>query len=115
MKKLIILPVIALMAIPAFAGSTQTTTTRTYDSSSSIDSPAMGMQSEEERVYDNDALTVDELEQERMEERRAEDARMDKWERSRRVSSDGIDYTDRTRTNRERKALNTGSDASDDQ
>jgi len=113
MKKLIILPVIALMAIPAFAGSTQTTTTRTYDSS--IDSPAMGVQSEEERVYDNDALTVDELEQERMEERRDNADRMDRWERSNRVSADGIDYTDRTRTNRERKALNTGSDASDDQ
>lgn len=113
MKKLIILPVIAMMAIPAFAGSTQTTTTRTYDSS--ISSPSMGMQAAEERVYDNDALTVDELEQERMEERRDQDARMDRWERSRRISSDGVDYTDRTRTNRERKALNTGSDASDDQ
>lgn len=114
MKKLIILPIIALMAIPAFAGSTQTTTTRTYDSST-IDSPAMGMQSEEERVYDNDALTVDELEQERMEERRDMSNRNDQWERRNRVSSDGIDYSDRTRTNRERKALNTGSDASDDQ
>ena len=115
MKKLIILPVIAMMAIPAFAGSTATTTTRTYDSNSSISSPSMGMQAEDERIYDNNALTVDELEQERMEERRDQDARMDRWERSRRVSSDGIDYTDRTRTNRERKALNTGSNASDDQ
>lgn len=114
MKKLFILPVIAMMAIPAFAG-TQTTTTRTYDSSSSISNPGMGMQSEEERVYDNDALTVDELEQERMEDRRDMSDRQDRWEKDRRVSADGIDYTDRTRTNRERKALNTGSDASDDQ
>jgi uncharacterized membrane protein YcgQ (UPF0703/DUF1980 family) len=115
MKKLIALPVIALFAISAFAG-TSTTTTRTYDSSvsqpSSVNEPVMGIQSEEDRVYDADALTNDELEQERMEDRRSE---MDSKDHNRRVSSDGIDYTDRTRTNRERKALNTGSDASDDQ
>jgi hypothetical protein len=109
MKKLIVLPVIALFAISAFAG-TSTTTTRTYDSS--VGQPAMGIQSEEDRVYDADALTNDELEQERMEEKRSD---MDRMDHNRRVSSDGIDYTDRTRTNRERKALNTGSDASDDQ
>lgn len=120
MKKFIVLPVIALMAIPAFAG-THTTTTRTYDSTAPVyesnmeSSPVMGVQSEEERIYDNDALTSDELEQERMEERRDRIERADRMERQRNVSSDGIDYTDRTRTNRERKALNTGSNASDDQ
>lgn len=112
MKKLMALPVIALFAISAFAG-TSTTTTRTYDSTMS--SPDMGIQSEEERVYDSDALTVDELEQERMEERRSSMDQSDRMERDRRLSPDGIDYYDRTRTNRERKALNTSSDASDDQ
>jgi hypothetical protein len=123
MKKFIILPMIALLAIPAFAAdSTQTTTTKTYDSSTttpmsdtSVQSPDMGIQSEEERSYDSDALTSDELEQERMEERRDYDQRMDEMDSNKRMSSDGIDYTDRTRTNRERKALNTGSNASDDQ
>lgn len=110
MKKLLVLPAIALFAIPVFAGST-TTTTRTYDSSIN---PGMGMQSEE-RVYDGDALTVDELEQERMEERRHHMDSAERMEHDRRLSPDGIDYYDRTRTNRERKALNTSSDASDDQ
>lgn len=112
MKKLLALPVIALLAIPAFAG-TATTTTRTYDSS--VDTPVMGIQSEEERVYDGNALTIDELEQERMEERRHSMDNQQRMENDRRLSPDGIDYYDRTRTNRERKALNTSSDASDDQ
>lgn len=113
MKKFIVLPMIALMAIPAFADTTRTTTTRSYDST--VSEPVMGVQAEEERFYDDEALTTDELEQERMEERRESMDRQDRWERNRRLSSDGIDYTDRTRTNRERKAINTGSDASDDQ
>ncbi len=119
MKKFLALPVIALIAIPAFAGTTRTTTTRSYDSTTEpvYDRPVMGtgLQSEEERAFNDDSLTVDELEQERMEERREHMDRMDRMDRERRLSRDGVDYTDRTRTNRERKALNTGSDASDDQ
>lgn len=118
MKKFIVLPMIALLAIPAFAGSTKTTTTRTYDSTTTapINSPVMDsernseMIEAEEESY-TDSLDQDAIEQERMEERMVEEQRM---EESSVQDEDVIDYSDRTRTNRERKALNTGNHASDD-
>jgi hypothetical protein len=58
----------------------------------------------EEESYD-ETLDQDAIEQERMED----------WSSNSSVSDeDVINYSDRTRTNRERKALNTGSHASDD-
>lgn len=113
MKKFIAIALIAGFAIPVIAGTTRTTTTRTYDSTSS--SPVMGsdmnsdaeMIEAEEENFDN-SLDSDALEQERMEER------MESRDRSEMENKDVIDYSDRTRTNRERKALNTGGDASDD-
>lgn len=120
MKNFIVLPLIALLAIPAFAGSTKTTTTRTYDSTMTAPAtaPVMDMDSErnaemieaEEDSY-TDSLDHDAIEQERMEERMIEEQKM---EESAVTDEDVIDYSDRTRTNRARKALNTGGNASDD-
>jgi hypothetical protein len=96
MKKLIVLPLLALLAIPAFADSDQSTSTKLYDESEML---------EQEEGY-GDTLDQEAIDQQEMEENitviESED-------------SDIVDYSDRTRTNRERKALNTGSDASDDQ
>ncbi len=119
MKKFIVLPMIALLAIPAFAGSTKTTTTRSYDSTITAPVAAPVMDSEmnsemieaEEESY-TDSLDQDAIEQERMEERMVEDQRME--DSSMVDEEEAIDYSDRTRTNRERKALNTGNHASDD-
>ena len=117
MKKFIVLPMIALLAIPAFAGTTKTTTTRTYDSTTTapLTAPVMDSQRDaemieaEEESY-TDSLDQDAIEQERMEERMVDEQEMEEQS----SDEDVIDYSDRTRTNRERKALNTGSHASDD-
>lgn len=111
MKKLMALPLLAFLAIPAMATTTETTT-QSYNSTyapivlPATEEDSMMMEAEEEGY--NDSLDRDAVEQERMEER-MEDRSIVREER------DMIDYQDRTRTNRERKALNTGSDASDDQ
>lgn len=102
MKQILMLTILALIASPAFSGSTHTTTTRSYDT------PIMGTDLEfenEEEMMEAQEDYDEMLEQERMEE----------LERSSYETEDMIDYSDRTRTNRERKAINTGSDASDDQ
>ncbi len=124
MKKFIVLPMIALLAIPAFAGSTKTTTTRTYDSTTTapatgpVTAPIMDsemnsemIEAEEDSSY-GETLDQDAIEQERMEERMVEEQKME--DSSDMSDDDLIDYSDRTRTNRERKALNTGNNASDD-
>ncbi|WPU66989.1 hypothetical protein [Peredibacter starrii] len=93
MKKFMTIPLLAMLAIPAYAGN-------------------MGARSnvieEEEAVYEegygNDL--DDEMVEERMEERSVivdDDAK------------DEVNYNERTRTNRERHAINTSGDASDDQ
>jgi hypothetical protein len=110
MKKFIVLPMLALLAIPAMANSTRTTTTRTYDSSTSapaVNSDAGMIESEEEGYSDDTMLDSEDVNQQRMEESRVEN-------RDAVDEEEAIDYSDRTRTNRERKALNTGGDASDD-
>jgi hypothetical protein len=115
MKKFLVVPVIALLAIPAFATSTKTSTTKSYDSAIIIPvethEPVMGsdMQSEEERHFEQQNLGTDTVEQEKMEERMEDNSRYST------ISEGEVDYWDRTRTNRARKALNTGGDASDDQ
>lgn len=118
MKKFFIFSLAALLVVPAFAGSTKTTTTSTYEETSS--SPVMnsdtdmgtGASSEmiEAEEYDQ-PLSTDEVDATRMDEQEKME------ERSSTIieSEDAIDYDDRTRTNRERKALNTGSHASDDE
>lgn len=112
MKKLILFPVIAMLAIPALAHSSRTTTTRTYDSemtSEPVESDVgAGMIEAEEEGYDDSTLDAEDVDQQRMEERNQNSSITTE-------SEDAIDYSDRTRTNRERKALNTGGDASDDQ
>jgi hypothetical protein len=86
MKKLLALPLLAFMIVPAMAG---THSTRYGDDSWDSEKEA--------QEYNDEFLTDEEIGRNREEQ---EDAR--------------IDYTDRTRTDRARKALNTGSDASDD-
>jgi hypothetical protein len=86
MKKFLFLPMVALLALPVLADTRN----------SNLDTEVIEY---EEEGYDDSTLDSEDLRQERMEEKPA----------------DMIDYTDRTRTNRERKALNTGGDASDDQ
>lgn len=109
MKKLLCLSVVALMALPALAGSaSKTTTTTTYEETSSTPA-AMSSESdmiEAQEDYD-EPLSIEEADETRMEE-------PEKMEETVIESEEAIDYSDRTRTNRERKALNTGSNASDD-
>lgn len=112
MKKSIILLAL-LVSVPVFSATTKTTTTNVYEETAT--SPATNPDMIEAQEYDgyeedmNEEMNQDmnrNHTQERMEER-SETTTVEK--------SDAIDYSDRTRTNRERKALNTGSHASDDQ
>jgi biopolymer transport protein ExbB/TolQ len=107
MKKLLVLPAICLLCLPAFANTSTTTTT--YESEEMRSSPSMNadMIEAEEEGYEDSTLDSEDVEQERMEERNSSASDSE--------TEEAIDYSDRTRTNRERKALNTGSDASDDQ
>lgn len=120
MKKLLVLPAICLISLSAFA-TTTTTTTRSYDSEETMSAPSASpsvtpsssssssnadmIEAQEEEGYEDSTLDSEDVDQERMEERNSTATERE----------DAIDYNDRTRTNRERKALNTGSDASDDQ
>jgi uncharacterized protein YycO len=118
MKKLLIFPLTAFLALPVFAGTSKTTTTRSYDSTTT--SPIMGTERDSEMIesqeeFDDSNLNQRDIDQQRMEDQwhndRIEQERMEESLES----EESIDYNDRTRTNRERKALNTSSDASDDQ
>lgn len=104
MKKLFMLPLALFLTVPAFAQS------RTYDSNVPVIEEEEYIEVDEDL---GDRMERDRLEQERMEAR--EEARLDRSMEDHR-SYDGIDYTapDRNRTNRERRALNTSGDASDD-
>lgn len=104
MKKIFAMTVIGLLTLPAIAQSTTTTTTTDYynEEVSSPSTNADMIQAEEEG-YEDSTLDSEDVQQERMEEKK-----------SKTLDTDSIDYNDRTRTNRERKAINTGSDASDD-
>lgn len=114
MKKIISFSLFTMLILPAMAGTTRTTTTRSYESTSS--SPVMGTDMEMNSELDSDADMIEAQEeyegfdeQEHMEEQeRMEDTSYTETE-------DRMDYQDRTRTERARKALNTGSNASDDQ
>lgn len=122
MKKLITVPLLALLAIPAFADTTKTSTTKSYQEETVISPAASDVSSQDEMIeaeeYEAEEYAepmsseeVDEMrkdEQEKMEERNQNGSTVIE-------SEEAIDYRDRTRTDRERKALNTGSDASDDQ
>lgn len=115
MKKFFLLPLAVFLVLPVFANTTRTTTTRTYDSS--IHSPLMGTERDSEMIegeeeFHDSNLNQRDLEQQRMEDQWhndiIEEERMEERE-------EPINYNDRTRTDRERKALNTSSNASDDQ
>ncbi len=93
MKKLFIIPVLSILVAPAMAMTTTTTTEETYES---VDRPIS--------PYTSDEIMRDERRQE-MEERNYNNSSINR-------SVD--DSVNRPRTNRERKALNTGSNASDD-
>jgi hypothetical protein len=121
MKRLVALPLIAFLAIPAFA-TTTTTTTRSYEATTTA--PVMGTDSKAEMMEaEEESFSSKELEQESMEQQRMEESwEDDSWEEQRMEDTSGdmesegsVDYNDRTRTDRARKALNTGSNASDDQ
>lgn len=88
MKKFFIFSLAAMMAVPVIAATTRTTSESVYEDPTTLEAEEY-----DSAIIDDDAEVV---EVEEMEER------------------DEIDYSDRTRTNRERKALNTGSHASDD-
>lgn len=106
MKKLLIASLASLLVIPAFADSTTTTTTYESETISPV---------QEEEEYVDQPLPPDTVDQTREEKRQEMEDR--DYNSSSIIESDdkAIDYTDRTRTNRERHAINTGSDASDDQ
>lgn len=113
MKKFLVFSITAVLALPVLAGgTTKTTTTSTYEETSSapVTGAGTGAASDSEMIeaeeYDQ-SLTSDEVDETRWEEQERMEERIE--------SEDAIDYSDRTRTNRERKALNTGSNASDDE
>ena len=108
MKKIITFSLFSMLILPAMAGTTRTTTTRSYESTSS--SPVMGTDMEMNSELDSDADMI-----EAQEDYEAFDEQERMEDTSTMETEDRIDYQDRTRTDRERKALNTGSDASDDQ
>jgi hypothetical protein len=119
MKKLFFISLVFLFAVPALA-TTRRTPTRAYEKPS--DSPVLGTQmgqdaemleAEETESYSHPLTTREinenrRLQQQEMEERNNSSSTIiDKEE--------AVIYKDRTRTDRERKALNTSSNASDDQ
>lgn len=108
MKKLIVLPVLALLALPVMAGSTTTTTTESYEETTTpmLDNSDMIEAEEYDESMDPTPVEQPVIEEERMEDSSAFT--------SEEASSDMVDYSDRTRTNRERHALDTSGDASDD-
>ena len=118
MKNKFTMTLVLLISLPLMAQTTvETTDSFIKDEQSST--PAMNQEQGpdtemiEAEEYD-EPLTDEELDesrlhdQEKMEEKTYEGAKVLDSEKP-------IDYSDRTRTNRERKALDTGSDASDDQ
>ena len=110
MQKVMSLTIALTLSAAAFGGANTTTETMTTEErySAQAMNTEIGQDSEmlEAEEYDQ-SLDADEVNEERMEERVKDDSFI--------KSEDEIDYRDRTRTNRERKAINTGSDASDDQ
>jgi len=118
MKKLLFFTLTTFLAFPVFANSSKTTTTRTYDSTTT--SPIMGTERDSEMLesqeeFEDSNLNQRDLDQQRMEDQWHND-QIEQERMEERIETEGaIDYNDRTRTDRERKALNTSSDASDDQ
>lgn len=104
MKILLTMPIVVMISLPIFAQ------TRTYDSDVPI------LEDEYIEVEDvtpnyDENLEMESLEQQRMEELEAQRFEQESMDE---LSDNGIDYSDRTRTNRERRAINTSGDASDD-
>lgn len=109
MKKLLLLALSTFITLPLIAGTT--TTTRKA-------SPVMGTDLEMNSELSRDDEIIEAQEEEhfdKLDKIEQEERMEDKYYTESDEVEDMIDYRDRTRTNRERKALNTGSDASDDQ
>lgn len=114
--------VAASLVTGAFAQTTETTTTRTYDSTvtrpldsgaSATPIPSSEPMMDQSTIYDEDTALDQQRMEERMEERQNNSSTI--IESGDDNTTDAIDYSDRTRTNRERKAIDTSSDASDDE
>ena len=104
MKKLLFFTLSTLLALPAFANNSPI-----YGTESNSDM----IESQEE--FEDSNLNQRDLDQQRMEDQWHND-QIEQERMEERLETEGaIDYNDRTRTDRERKALNTSSDASDDQ
>lgn len=105
MKNFIAILLLGVFAFQAFAATTRTTTTSTFEESAS--EPVLNSDKMEAEEYDNSLSTKE-----------VEDARWDEQQRMQEMNQEkeeaAINYSDRTRTDRARKAINTGSDASDD-
>lgn len=102
MKKLFAIPLVALLSFPVLG-----------DDHWQAEEERIDSQAYEAEQYDGAFLTDDEVESSRLkQEQRMEERNQNS---STLTESDRIDYKDRTRTDRARDALNTGSDASDDQ
>ncbi len=119
MKKLIVVS-LALLSTLGAVEAVQRTTTRTYEESNA--SPLLGSQmgqdtqmldAHEAEIYSR-PLTTSEIEDNRrlqkqeMEERNNSSSTIVRQE-------EAVNYKNRTRTDRERKAIHTGGNASDDQ
>lgn len=119
MKKLLFLTLSGLITLPLVAGTTTTKTSSSVDETRGA-APIMGtdLEMNSELSRDDEMIEAQEedyfndIEQENMEQERMED---NGYSQGSEAEEDMINYRDRTRTNRERKAINTGSDASDDQ
>lgn len=121
MKKFMTFSLIAMLAVPALATTTRTSTTSTYEETTPVMETDMESNSEMIEAQESDdyeslednSLSTDEVDKARLDEKQKMEER-NQNSSSIMESEDAIDYSDRTRTNRARKALNTGSDASDD-
>lgn len=117
MKKLLFLTLSTLLALPAIGGTTTTkTSSQVHDTRGAA--PVMGTDLEMNSELSRDDEMIEAQEEDYFDdmERNQDQERMeDNYYSESDEVEDMIDYRDRTRTNRERKAINTGSDASDDQ
>ena len=97
MKKFFVIPLVAFLTLPVFAGG--------------------NWQAEEERIdlYEDSYLSEEEIESDRLEKEQRMEERDQNSSTIIESDTPRIDYDDRTRTDRARDALNTGGDASDDQ
>jgi hypothetical protein len=111
MKKLMTISLVAVLALPAWT-TTRTTTTAYEDTTPVMDTD---MESNSEMIEAQEARPFEEIEENSLTGEEFDFAPKAKEQRMEEINAeDVVNYSDRTRTDRARKALNTGSDASDD-